>query len=428
MRNHLSVLSLCLLLAGLVATSCDKTEVTTPEKKVSPDLYEKAHRTVLVYMLAENNLSSSVAEDLREMMQGSQSMGDNDRLVVFVDRALSDEMPFIAQVRKGDTIVVKRYEEDFNSADPERMHEVVATVDQLFPADSYGLVLWGHASGSLVTSDTIASAPKASPARRAYGYDTGNNSTSLYTRKWMNITQMERLLSTLPQRHFILADCCCFMTLEGAYELRNTCRYLIGSPAEIPATGAPYHLLVPTLFSDSADFYRGVIDTYYDYYLQSYPVTWPTLNGYSVPLSVIDMAQMDQLAEATRRVVRPISQVKEDSLVYYYREEMPALHDAGDYVTRNVSDPDLRAAWWQALNKAVPYRRLSARWMTVYAMLEYDYTREFVINDERTACVSMFLPFPKYNFTSKYLYIDGFRQMQWYYAAGCERFFDVGSE
>jgi len=425
MRNHLSFLSTCLLLAGLLAASCEKTEETPGEKKLSPDLYEKGHRTVLVYMLAENNLSSHVADDLREMMQGSRSMDGNDRLVVFVDRALPDEMPFIAQVRRGDTIVIKRYEEDFISSDPERMRDIVATVDQYFPADSYGLVLWGHASGCLVTSDSVASAPKALPARRAYGYDTGNNSNSLYTRKWMNVTQMGRLLSTLPQRHFIMADCCCFMSLESAYELRGTCRYLIGSPAEIPATGAPYHLLVPKLFSDSEDFYRDVVDTYYNYYLQSYPVTYPSLDGYSVPLSVVDMTQMEQLAEATRSVIRPISEVKEDSMVYYYREEMPTLYDAGDYVTRNVADSVLRAVWWQVLDKAVPYRRLSTRWMTVYYMLEYDYTREFVINDERTACVSMFLPFPKYNFTSKYQYIEGFRQLQWYYAAGCERFFDA---
>jgi hypothetical protein len=389
--------------------------MTACKKDENNDTPTVAQRTVMVYMSGDNNLSGIVSEDIREMQQGITGIPQNNNLVVFIDRAISNEKPFIARVTKEAKLdTLYKYPYDFYASDPELFGEVLQQITTLCPAKEYGLVLWGHATGWVVESDTIAQ-------RRAYGVDNG---------QWMNITQMARALeglkdqSVLPKLSFIFADCCNMMCVENGYELRNVTDYLIGAPSEIPGYGAPYQLVVPYLFKNGSDLYKGIIDTYYDYYLQNFSITYPSLYGYSIPLSVVDMTQMEQLAEATRMVIRPISQVKQDSMVYYYREELPALYDAGDYVTRNIADSTQRAAWWKALNKAVPYRRVSARWMTVYPMLEYDYRNEFVISDERTACVSMFLPFSKYNFTSKYMYIDGFLQMQWYYAAGCEQFFE----
>ena len=54
---------------------------------------------------------------------------------------------------------------------------------------------------------------------------------------------------SMPHLKFIMADCCNFMCLENLYELRDVCDYIIGSPAEIPAQGAPYYDIVPSLTS-----------------------------------------------------------------------------------------------------------------------------------------------------------------------------------
>ena len=72
---------------------------------------------------------------------------------------------------------------------------------------------------------------------------------------------------------FIFADCCNMMGAEVAYELRNCADYLIGSPAEIPAKGAPYTPMVQHFFSQSEDFYASIVDTYAAEYPNSLPLS-----------------------------------------------------------------------------------------------------------------------------------------------------------
>ena len=119
---------------------------------------------------------------------------------------------------------------------------------------NYGLVLWGHGSGWLIEQEVT---PKNS--RRGFGVDVGDNNSN--DRRWINITTMANILKELPHMKFIMGDCCCLMCLENLYELRNTCDYIIGSPAEIPYSGAPYDQIVPDFFADGK-FYTDIIDKY----------------------------------------------------------------------------------------------------------------------------------------------------------------------
>ena len=416
------------LTIGLAAllSACHDGKADTPQP-------EKARRTVLVYMAGENDLSVNVTSDLDEMKQASRQLGDDDRLVVFVDRANSAELPYIARVQNGEEQVVHRFSEDFYSSDPERLTSIVGMVDSLFPAETYGLILWGHATGWVVVSDSVpqsAGAPltrqTAHAPRHAYGKDTGSNTTTSFQSRWMNITQMRRALQPLSRRLFIMADCCCMMSAEVAYELREQCRYLIGSPAEVPADGAPYHLVVPHLFSQKTDFYRDIVDAYYDYYLQRLGSEDPTLSGHSLPLSVVDMDQMESLAQATSTIVMPRSRISTDSLAYYFRIDMPVMHDMGNYAYTHIlpADKARYTAWRQALDRAVVYRRFSARWTTAYVRLMYDFDTFATFTEDSYAGLSMFLPRPEYSFSSVYDYNGGFRQLQWYDAAGCASFID----
>jgi len=119
----------------------------------------------------------------------------------------------------------------------------------------------------------------------------------------MNITQMAQALKGLPKFDFIFADCCHMMTAEVGYELRDVTSYLIGSPSEIPGYGAPYDVIIPQLFKNGRELYRGIIDTYYNYYMERYIAKKSRWEGYSVPLSVIDTRYIVQLAQATRDVL-----------------------------------------------------------------------------------------------------------------------------
>ena len=388
-------------------------------------------RTVIVYMSGENDLDRYTTNDLDEMISGSTSVAENEKLIVFVDKSDAQRPPYILDMHNGIADTLKIFDSDFYASDPKMFAGVIDYVEKKFPSEEYGLVLWGHATGWLVSKDTIATtADAASRPFRAYGCDRGYNVDYGLGERWMNITQMARALEGMPKLKFIFADCCSMMCAESAYELRNVTDFLIGSPAEIPGAGAPYHLIVKDLFNRSDDFYKKVVDDYYDYYLDYYRssefnmgVSDNYLNGYSVPLSVVDMRYIGELADATRSILKHQDSISIDSVVYYLSYDVPVLHEMGNIVERNFGVDEVEV-WRQALAKVVPYKRFSARWMSIYSdvkkiMLNSDYR----YTEDNYSGLSMFVPKPVYNYSRYFLYNEGLKQMGWYKAVGWDRFF-----
>lgn len=369
----------------------------------------KASRAVIIYMAGENLLTAEngrryLNSDLSEIIEGSKQLGDNQRVFVFVDSLGTNSSqkgtPYIIEVHHGKVYQRKQYDSDFYSCDPDRFREVVSWMTSNISADGYGLVLWGHASGWAVTKDSIATA-----SRRAYGLD---NNQDLGQKKelWMNITQMAEALKGLPKMDFIFADCCNMMSAEVGYELRNATDYLIGSPAEIPGLGAPYDKILPRFFlSSGSTLYRGIIDTYYDYYQKLYQDNASTWAGYSVPLSVIDTRYIAQLASSTRDVLTQFSEGYPSypdapdmrGLVFYfaYNSGAPMMYDMRGFIKRNVP-ASVFQSWDQVYSQAVPYYRMSMKWMTIWTdyrsanlLAAFD---TFDPDASQYGCVSMYIP------------------------------------
>ena len=86
MKRKDIIRQIIIVLAGAVLTtacsSSDKEEVTQPAK-----------RTVLVYMAAENNLTSNAQSDINEMIKGVKKISKWDHLIVFVDSGLPGFRP-----------------------------------------------------------------------------------------------------------------------------------------------------------------------------------------------------------------------------------------------------------------------------------------------------------------------------------------------
>lgn len=378
--------------AAVLLTACNKKE-----ENVTPTP-TTAQRTVMVYISGDNNLSTVVMEDIREMMQGASSIPQNCNLVAFIDRNVGSEKPYIAQITKEAKLdTLYKYTSDFYASDPDQFSEVLKQIAQLCPAKEYGLILWGHASGWIVESDTIAQ-------RRAYGMDTS---------KWMNITQMARALkglkdqSILPKLSFIFADCCNMMCVENGYELREVTDYLIGSPAEIPGRGAPYDKVVPHLFKSGNDLYKGIIDAYYDFYADysnldySEQYTWPYMkDGYSVPLSVIDTKYMGDLADRTHDMLEratggypqyPNSPDLTGIAYYLYNtsNNSDVMYDMKAIMERLLSADDFKL-WSTTYQQAVPYCRMSLKWMSQFWQQQQAFS--YFNPDLQYGCVSMFIP------------------------------------
>jgi hypothetical protein len=377
-------------------------------------------RTVLVYMAAENNLSARATVDLDEMLAASFNSKDN-ALLVYVDRARSYELPFLARIRNGrlvDSVSVADINisiHDPYTSNPDIMERVIKYAFSKYPSENsdYGLVLWGHASGWVIQDDSIANTSASRP-RRAYGGDTGTNSSGSQGDVWLNMYSLGQVLNRVPHLKFLFADCCNFMCLESLYELRHAADYIIGSPAEIPGDGAPYQTVVPAMFEPQT-FYTSIVDRYFE----------QELNTFTVPLSVVKSSSMDDLADATRQALLNMrdtltKQIYPDmkGIINYFWT--PKFHDVNDFILKYASAENYQA-WKQVFDRTVIYKKMSKRWITANDW--YYFYGKFDMTEEKFGGVSMFVPqSPNYSSTDVYYrkYNEDIKKMSWYYAVGMD--------
>ncbi|MBQ6379240.1 MAG: hypothetical protein IJJ56_10670 [Prevotella sp.] len=403
------------VLMGLVLGSCSDED--TPTVNPTPD------RTVLIYIAGENNLSKYANDDLKEMKTGSKSLTDKQQLIAYIDQADTITPPFFARIKDGQFVDSVSVEESI-TADPAILEKALRYMRTNYPAKSYGLVLWGHASGWLISKDSVAYAQS-----RAYGGDTGSNSSSSVGRYWMNIPSMARAIAKgmdgTPLT-FIFGDCCSFGCVEVAYELRQTTDYIIGSPAEIPDEGAPYDLIVPDMFNTSTEFYKSVIDHYYNYYLKEYKnsprkfynLSYGDLEGYSVPLMAVKTSELGTLATATAELLGKIgdklmpdgSFELTDKVCYAQYGNYRYSYDMYNILKGNTPSADFNN-WTTAFWKAMPYHLNSMHWFTGYSQLA-NYMDTFDSQDADCGVLSMFVPNNVYRNTNPN-WSTAIQQFQW---------------
>lgn len=262
------------------------------------------NRTVLVYMVGDNSLSRWTSANIKKMEESFRGEGN---LIMYVDD-YNDSPLLVRLVAKTDGTCVRdtirKYEEG-NSASPAVVSAVIAEVCGMYPADSYGLILWSHGTGWLPSDSRT----------RAFGQD-GNN--------WMELTE---LTSALPDRcfDFILFDACYMGGVEVAYALRNKTNYLIASVAEIWEDGFPYDAIVGNLWKGEED-YRKVCQEYFDFY--------NSMSGIkrSGTISLVKTEGLEKLAEATRDIVAG----KEELIMNLNRNDIQRIDRRGSLYWYNI--------------------------------------------------------------------------------------------
>ena len=252
-------------------------------------------RTVLVYIAGDNSLRSFATEDLAEMTEGMQSVDDNSyNLLVYIDTGSSPKLIRLKKDKKKNVVqeVIATYE-GRNSVDVSKMKEVINTAFSEYPAQSYGLVLWSHGEGWLAKSQNKT---------RWWGQDGGSN--------YMDISELKDVLRNAPHLSFLLFDACFMQSVEVVNELKEHADYIIGSPTEIPAPGAPYQKVVPAMFANNAsatDIAKAYFEFYADenLYTGKLPYNWglgdPWTAGVSV--SVVNTSMLEQLAKSSSEII-----------------------------------------------------------------------------------------------------------------------------
>lgn len=321
---------------------------------------ETSSRTVLVYMAGDNSLDYWIDENIEAMMQGMEKLPGN--LVLYVDGL--KEAPKLIQLgyEKGKAVrrVIRNYPEE-SSGDPQTLSRVMQETRELFPADSYGLILWSHGMGwfpreySFPGSYRMLSAGRPRLQTKFFTEDK-----HLGEKGGVWGMQLEELAEALPHDlSFILFDACFMGSVEVVYQLRDCAEYIISSPAEILAEGFPYSEILPLLFGGEAEF-RQICRKCRDYYQRDARGT----EYQSATVSLVKTSELEALAQQARQILRgrqaEIAALPADKVWRYPLIDVTTdvFYDLGDFI-RNVATPEQYKVFRAQLEKTVVYKAMT---------------------------------------------------------------------
>ena len=330
----------CALAMALTLFSCKKAE--TEEIVVV-----KRPKTVLLYMVANNNLSYD-AENSISRLQNGYIPAEEGNLLVYKHCAGMD--PVLLHIKKGEegTVVADtayRFPPRV-SATKSALTQALNVTQALFPADSYGLILWSHGTGwipPLASSSSAAQEQRSgSCPERTFGLD---GKVEL---------EIRDLAQAIPYKlSFMLMDACFMGGIETAYEVKDSVDYYIGSPAEILTESFPYHKIMQHIFKSTPD-YAAVCKEYYDYYNAKSGAER------SATVALMDCSKLAEVAEVAKRVFdqygESIASLDLSLLQPYFRgSSSKYFYDLKDLIDA-IADASLSAEFAAALERAVPYK------------------------------------------------------------------------
>lgn len=287
------LLALLFGLSAVCLASCKKEPA--PEPPVA-----KKHRTVIEYMVADNNLYRYAVNNINDM-EAAWSDDLDGHLVVYLHPVASggegfDPTPRLLLISRDQTgtiasRVLRTYSREQDPSDAAVMGRVVADAMALAPAENYALVLWSHGSGWIPKGlgqplqSTVPAAASAgaeyAPSKltgigmcaeasgpqwaedAAVGYSFGQSNS--HGNSEMEIDALARALPAGTVFDFILFDACHMACVEVAWELKDRTQYLIASAAETLADGFPYRKIMEPMFAPQADV-TAIAREFYEFY------------------------------------------------------------------------------------------------------------------------------------------------------------------
>lgn len=260
---------LCCLI--FLASACKKNSVPPEEKE--------KFRTVLVYLAANNNLDDEAYTNIQQM---EDAIGEVDGNLIIYTK-LPNERPALYKITpkkngQGGLEKIRDYI-PHSSSDPTIMKSVIRETQELYPAKTYGLILWSHATGWVPAS-------QGGVKLKSFGDDNGHV---------MDITDLNNALYN--NFDFIMFDACSMASVEVLYEIKDKSKYFIASPGEVISNGMPYDKITNDLFSPGVEAYTTIAEKYYNHYNSK-----SGLNR-SATISVIDGAQLSSLAQHTKETI-----------------------------------------------------------------------------------------------------------------------------
>lgn len=277
--------ALAAIMALAAIQSCEKTPDPVPAE---------TERTIIVYIAGDNNLSGEVNSKISALSEGFKHVDAiRNRLIVFAD--YRTEMPKLIEITAEGPATIETYP-SLNSADPENLKSVIADIIGKYPAESYGLICFSHASGWLpqgALSDPTGYSSGSSVVQEPTSI-LQDGSEEMALEDFADAIQLPGGL----KYDFIALEACYMAGIEVAYELKDAAYSLIASSAEILSPGfeSCYEEYLYMLYRTDPDI-AGFAKAYFDH--------WNSMQGAmrSATISAIDLSQIGQLAEETGRII-----------------------------------------------------------------------------------------------------------------------------
>lgn len=368
---------------------------------------ELADCTVMIYMVADNNLSYMVSNDLEEMKAGMAKVTkSNVHLLVYIDMGSTPRL--VELVNKDGTVterVIQTYESR-NSCGVAEMQEVMDDLkgNKSLIAKKYGFIFWSHGEGWIPASSQTNT--------RWIGQDTSPGT------HYMNIADLVGFYSKYPKMEFVMFDACFMLSMEVAYALRDQVNYVIGSPTETPAPGADYSSLVPAIMEGGDDMPIKIAKAFYEPYEAMYDGgtnvnngTWIS-KGWDAGASsgVIKTEGLTELAKLTKQLLAHATLPNNlTQTVFNYDRRQPSsslfvgYYDMVEMMQQLLSADDF-TQWRAAYNAVLPYWKTTPKNYSSYVGL---------FSMERANGISHYIPR-----ADRTLAAASYRQTDWYKDAG----------
>jgi hypothetical protein len=337
-----------------------------------------------VYLAANNTLEGEAYKNIAQM---EEAIGDIDGNLIIYTK-LPYESPKLYRISKEKGREEIKSYSSHDSSNPATLAEVIADSKKLYPAETYGLVLWSHATGWIP--------PNAGQIKlRSFGDDNGS---------YMDIKGLNQALPN--DFDFIMFDACSMASVEVLYEIKDKAKYFIVSPGEVISNGMPYNKIINDLFSKESNSYHTVAQKYYEHY--------NAMEGLykSATISVVVGSKLDILAENTKRTILSQSPQYQD----YNRDQIQRMDfdptgnpliafDFGDFMAQNYNNSADYGTLTDAINQTVSFEAHTAQFNGVE------------IN--KHSGLTCYIPHPD-NETRVHGY---YRTLKWYTASGYDKLF-----
>lgn len=353
-------------------------------------------KTVLMYLVADNNISSDIYGNIKSVEQGLSEATSPGTFVIYWDGgSKKSEFPvptlFKYEVdgkgKVSEREIIKQYSSQ-NSVSNEVITSVLQDVEAYCPAEKYSLIFGSHATGWLPVE----------LKSRSFGDDSGAK---------INIPDLSKAIEQ-SGIHFdyILFDACLMSQVEVAYELRNTADYLILSPAEVISAGFPYFKMTKYLLSadNTEQNAVNIAKDFIDYYYKNDESPWATI-------AVIKTDEMPALANITYSVMQQYQDNLakfDDSRIKYFQTHYGygrfdfaySTYDFRAFI-RELTDDNIPSDFEEQLDRTVIYK---------------DYVDDYKlvnIDSDIYSGIGCYIPDVTYSKWNAY-----FKKLQWHSAAG----------